>query len=388
MRILVTKLMMICVFAVLSAHAETFELANIPCSEAKNITVSNGDDTQIQFVNELDRPLQLAPTLTGGGPTDPRLRINPGATRNIDTKVGRTWIVYENTAPDLTCIAYFIAEQEVGVARITPELAGLAPNTPRPRVQTRNRTLIDQPDENNGAQLHFLYVTPSDGPDNRLDTFGDIEFEIAVMQKWLDWQVGRTLNIDSFNGQPDITFVRLNRSDAEVRTHGLSTSSSVGRELESLGFDNPNKLYVVFYDGGFDFICGGSGGVGDPAFVYLNGSTTDPRLPNQVFNECPFRYSPLNAENNQELPPSSWALVVAHEAFHVLGFIPSCTPDAEGGHLSGNHSDIMATSRSITPLTLDTTRSQYYGHNNDCLDLEDSAVWADADIGADPIPGK
>ena len=83
------------------------------------------------------------------------------------------------------------------------------------------RSTVDRPDKVTGDQIHFLYVLPSDGVDSHLDTNGTLAISIAVFQKWFAGQTGGLrFRIDSFAGQPDITFYRLRRTDADLLSHG------------------------------------------------------------------------------------------------------------------------------------------------------------------------
>ena len=71
------------------------------------------------------------------------------------------------------------------------------------------RATEDRPDEVAGEQVHFLYVIPTDAPDEQLDVNGELNASIARMQAWLAGQTGGPkLRLDTYQGQPDITFVR------------------------------------------------------------------------------------------------------------------------------------------------------------------------------------
>ena len=71
------------------------------------------------------------------------------------------------------------------------------------------RATEDRPDEVAGEQVHFLYVIPTNAPDEQLDVNGELTTSIARMQAWLARQTrGPKLRLDTYQGQPDITFVR------------------------------------------------------------------------------------------------------------------------------------------------------------------------------------
>jgi predicted short-subunit dehydrogenase-like oxidoreductase (DUF2520 family) len=52
------------------------------------------------------------------------------------------------------------------------------------------RATADRPDEVAGEQVHFLYVLPTDAPDEELDVNGLLTASIARMQAWLAQQSG------------------------------------------------------------------------------------------------------------------------------------------------------------------------------------------------------
>ena len=106
----------------------------------------------------------------------------------------------------------------------------------------RQRTIVDLPDDVTGYQVHVLYVLPSDGADQQLDINGKLETSVAAFQRWLAGQTGgQRLRLDAFQGKPDITFFRLSRADAEIRSAGSLVRDQIEAELLGQGSINLRK---------------------------------------------------------------------------------------------------------------------------------------------------
>jgi hypothetical protein len=249
--------------------------------------------------------------------------------------------------------------------------------------QTGQRFMADMPDDFEGNQIHVVYVTPKDGRDRGADFNGQLRNEVIVAQQWLFKEVGRSFKFDTYQGEPDITFVRLSRTEHEIFNLGDGQSNvTLQLELDLLGFNDPQKLYAVYFDGGFrNGECGGNGGVGGIALTIMGGRM-----------DCFLNFSP-QANGSGQMRQGSHASVMMHEVIHALDFVARCAPDHDDphpGHLQTISDDLMAFDGSgFTFYRLDKNRSEYYGHNiANCVDLEDSALWQDAPTDADPIPGK
>ena len=255
---------------------------------------------------------------------------------------------------------------------------GLAPPLPR--------TTVDRPDDLLGPQVHLTYVLPSDAVDDQLDVSGQLEAEVRVAQRWLQEQTGTCIRFDTYQGSVDATFVQLDRTNEEIRTHALFVDRTLGLEFEGRGLDDPEKLYAVYYGGTTDSDqCGGGAGLGGggPAVMFLSQVTS----PGQPLTPCPFFDFVADANDNFR---GHWAAVAIHETFHALGVVPTCAPDHFMGHLGTISSDLMAfNGTGFNVYTLDQARDQYFGHGDvSCLDLSNSVVWYAAPPQPDPIPGK
>jgi hypothetical protein len=250
-------------------------------------------------------------------------------------------------------------------------LAGdsLAGSAPAAR-QALPRATADRPDEVRGPQLHVVYAVPNDGADRGLDTNGALESSVASFQRWLAAETGgATLRQDTFAGQLDVTFLRLQATDAEIASRGAYVRDALEQALRAAGRIAPDKLYAVYYDGSSTTACGGGAWPptlpGVVAAMYLKGRP--PGAP-------PCDTNTLAAPG---AAPGYLDYGMLHELLHTLGAVPTCAPHGhQGGHVFDRTDDIMyaGTGRWEIPGKLDPGRDDYYGHGRaDCFDLARSA---------------
>jgi hypothetical protein len=241
----------------------------------------------------------------------------------------------------------------------------------------RVRAVTDMPDEISGPQVHFLYVVPSDGTDSQFDTNGGMEQSIARIQQWLATQTGdQGLRVDSYQGVPDITFVRLPHTDAQATSANPWPIWVIGEDLVAAGFNNPSKAYAAFYDGHSKWACGGAKSPALPKLgvMYLQGwPTNDPR---------PCSDAPgLGTGTDQ---PGYFEIGVLHEVLHTIGLTPRCAPhasnDGYGDHVDDSPTDLMYGPDAKSTAgwdwrhaVLDFNHDDYYrAHLPGCPDLSDS----------------
>jgi hypothetical protein len=238
-------------------------------------------------------------------------------------------------------------------------VSALGAPTPLPRADA------DRPDTASTPQVHAVYVLPADGVDRKLDTNGVIADSIANFERWLRGQTaGRELRLDTYQGQPDISFFRMSESDAQAQAHGVYLRDSIERELQAAGVMRPGKIYAVYYDGTTTVACGGG--------------AWPPQLPGIVGAEY------LRATYNGGLPCFNVELSrrtlqildfgTLHELLHTLGFVPACAPHAVGAHVSDSPTDLMyAGPDPWQPSVLDFNHDDYFdAHIPACADLSDS----------------
>lgn len=288
------------------------------------------------------------------------------------------------TAPPTTTAP--AAATPVGPPATSPTPAPTATASP----PVRQRQTADQPDDHDGYQVHFLYVLPSDGIDEQLDTNGWIATAVGSALRWLEKETGgRRLSVDTFRGELDITFVHLSRTDSVVSAYDSRTGTSreplvritLEVELRSLGFEHPRKVYAVYYGGGSDTgeCFGGSYPPGRPgnigiANVKLGTRCEEPRK--MIYSDGTYVIAAANF----------------HEIFHTLGAVGRCAPHHDrqsSGHVSDDPQDVMfsRSSRTAVPPRVDAGRDDYFGHGvPGCLDLARSPFLLPAPASAELPP--
>jgi len=66
-----------------------------------------------------------------------------------------------------------------------------------------SRSTTDRLDDITGAQVHVVYVLPSDGQDRQLDTNGTLRNTVGSWQTWLSGQTaGRVWRLDTYREGP------------------------------------------------------------------------------------------------------------------------------------------------------------------------------------------
>ena len=221
----------------------------------------------------------------------------------------------------------------------------------------------DRPDIVTGAQVHAIYATPADGPDNFAAFANALADDTAAIDAWWRGQdPARTLRFDLARFPTctglDVTSARLSLTGATVASGGSGAFGAIVGSLGSLGYFHPFKRYLVYYDGPpFDpSVCGTASGQFDRgpsmAVVWLNACPDGPR-----------------------------DYVAAHELLHSLGALPAGAPHPcsvrDSGHACDSPLDILQPRLSGQPLAsevLDVNHDDYYGHAGAWQDIQDS-VW-------------
>jgi hypothetical protein len=215
-----------------------------------------------------------------------------------------------------------------------------------------------------------MYVLPSDRADRAFDTDGTLKNTVSSFQAWLAAKTGgKALRIDTSGGSLDITFFRLSRTDAQIRSYGAFVRDQIEAEIKAAGFNAPKKIYAVYYDGTSDTACGGGAWPptlpGTVAALYLNG------LPD---SQVPCSSNQFAAPGG---PPTYLEFAMLHEIMHTLGFVATCAPNQwRAGHVSDNPDDLMWAGDGFwvpdgwDKVVLDSGHDDYYKvPTRGCLDL-------------------
>ena len=263
------------------------------------------------------------------------------------------------------------------------------------------RATADRPDDTGLDQIHVLYVLPSDLTDRARDTSGQICNSIRAVSTWFHDRSSVFLRLDTQGGLIDVGFVRLTKTDAEMRgTDPNNTSIDTGtafvrerieRELVAMNMIAPNKLYAVYYEGSSVYACGG--GAYPPLIearvgaVYLQGKP--PGVTTNCGDTLPW--------GQASLVPNYIDYAILHESVHSMGFVPQGTPNEHAqGHVYDTSSaeparDLMYSPRtssdpawavtSAAGLILDINNDDYWG-TAPALDLAKSSLLAPLPQGA------
>lgn len=213
------------------------------------------------------------------------------------------------------------------------------------------RALGDRPDDEAGFQLRAVYVVPADAPDARLDELGAIARSLRAMGAWSSAQIGgRQLRLDSFQGRPDVAFLRLKETGAQALRGEIHLP--IAANLAAAGLLHPHKSILAYYDGPTD---GRSPVIG----------TSTPGVSVIHLRQGPFRALPGAGG------ASGVEFVGMHEALHALGFVGPCAPHhQEGDHVTDDPNDLMSAALPRGPVVLDAQRDDYLGHGREgCQDL-------------------
>lgn len=360
---------------VIAATAMTASTASV-VAKLEDCSVEAAGATTVTFTNLRNRPVSIFWV-------NPRCEevfyqtLQPGSSYTQPTFVSQTWRMRDTQSAELleeVLAASTGQSQTPGTTfQLYLPLVTQMTETPAP-----GRATVNRPDDVSGYQVHVMYVVPSDGADRQLDLDGSLANSVLSFQNWLAEQTGGTrLRFDTYQSTLDITFHRLSQTDAALAGYGAFVRDQVESSIHAAGFNEPNKLYAVYYDGTSNTACGGAAWppalLGNAAVLYLQG------LPNETVScsDTQFASSPAASPDYLEFS-------MLHEIFHTLGAAPTCAArHVLQGHVGDSSSDLMYSGPlPWYPSELDYGRDDYWGHNNpDCLDLSQS-------VFLDPLPAN
>jgi hypothetical protein len=221
-----------------------------------------------------------------------------------------------------------------------------------------NRLYRDNPDVGQFNMIHFIYAVPQGGVDRGLDLTTTIPYSVSTFNRWLATQTGgRVLMLDTYHHQLDITFVHLPQTDQAYQSYGVYQRDNIESDLHALGWMDPTKIYVVYYEGGHEAACADAPHPpelpGQVVVIYLHGLENVPGVLPCAANS--FAGSPTAA-------PGYWEYSTLHEIIHAHGIVSATAPHYTlNGHVSDSSSDLMyAGSLPWAPSVLDFGRDDYY----------------------------
>ncbi|MDE0801851.1 MAG: hypothetical protein OSA99_00880 [Acidimicrobiales bacterium] len=254
--------------------------------------------------------------------------------------------------------------------RATTTTAAAEATTTTAALDTSTRATKDRPDDDPGVpKVHVLYLTPSDGPDDRLDTDGTIAGSMESAMRWLESQIDRRLRLDTFQGELDVTFHRLPRTADEYFAEGVFIRDAIEDDIIAAGFDAPLTVYAAYYAGPSEDCASSFNPETLPGtLVARYWAHVDP-------GEAPCVPNDFRAAGE---PPSTWEFGVTHELFHAMGAVETCAPNHFEGHVGDHPDDLMYRGdQPWKPDSIDIGNDDYYGHGDlDCTDVARAPYWA------------
>lgn len=187
------------------------------------------------------------------------------------------------------------------------------------------RSLADRPDDLSGSQVHVMYVIPADGEDRQLDLDGTLARSVASFRTWFTQRSdGLDFRFDTFGGSLDVTFYRLALTNSEMIEFGAYVVNQIEQQLRDAGRIDPNKLYIVYYDGGSTYACGGAAWPplipGQVAAMYLRGTPGGIECGAQSFVTSATQF------------PRYWEFAMLHDLVHTLGIVAAAAPNHATGY--------------------------------------------------------
>ena len=224
-----------------------------------------------------------------------------------------------------------------------------------------------------------LYVLPQDGEDRNLAADGTIGRSVAAMQQWFIEKTGGP-RLRLVAGSVPVVFV--GDTDIQIAAYGDRVRDRVEELLQREGYDDPYRLYAVWYDGTSTFSCGGGAWPpdlqGHVAALYLKGRYDSGGHTVDCAQDR-FSSDGVTVEINE--------LKMLHEIMHTLGLVGRYAPHhTREGHTSDSPRDLMyAGDGDWDPRVLDVGHDDYYlTGRTDIPDLSRS-VFLDP-LPTDPTP--
>lgn len=230
------------------------------------------------------------------------------------------------------------------------------------------RQTRDRADEVAGYQIHVVVAVPSDGEDRQLDSGGVLAATVGVWNGWLDDAAGGShLRLDTCDGELDVTFVRLDKTDGEIAARGAYVRDEIEALMRAAGQIADDKIYPVYYDGSSTYSCGGGAWPpalrGQVAALYLHGAPE---------GAPPCDTNPFAGAGD---PPGYLEFAMLHEIVHTLGMVAEAAPNHNlSGHTGDSPTDLMYSGVSPwQPSVLDIGQNDYFAHGQAWPDLSKSA---------------
>ena len=226
------------------------------------------------------------------------------------------------------------------------------------------RSLVDRPDDVSGYQVHLVYVVPNGSTDLNVDTNGQIDSWVKEGNTWLSQKVNRRLQIDTFQGITDVTFLSSKYRVSELCYGSCNALSKLNDEYvtQNPAFDNSKTLLFMLSEELDPNSCGWAYDPSNLALTHDFGNTS---------GGCNWASSKVTTGLNGP------AKTIIHELIHTFGI----------DHICVDNSDLMIgrpeckiddNTFGQVQLTLDSKSNQYIGSDLAFgIDLLKMPIWSD-----------
>ncbi|PKG38861.1 hypothetical protein [Psychromonas sp. Urea-02u-13] len=120
------------------------------------------------------------------------------------------------------------------------------------------RVTTDQPDPTQYENtVHIVYAVPSGNEDKERDKSYQLQKSIIAADKWFYGISGKQLRLDlQDNGDVDITYWPMTETNAELHQYQWGMRDKIVDKLKQTDWYNPDKLYVIYFEGSHYLACG------------------------------------------------------------------------------------------------------------------------------------
>tara|TARA_B110000908_G_C10160276_1_gene405660 strand:+ start:47 stop:925 length:879 start_codon:yes stop_codon:yes gene_type:complete len=221
-------------------------------------------------------------------------------------------------------------------------------NTQPTLGDTYTRVTTDQGDQPQSSNtVHILYAVPSGNEDKGRDKNHQLQTSILAANTWFnDISSGKQLKLDlQDNGDVDITFWPMTETNTELHQSDWFMRDTIEEKLKQMDWFNPDKLYVVYFEGSHQRSCGdASVNGGHMVGVYLHNATL-----NSAY-DCSRNQFSANEDSHGYVEH-----VLIHGVVHALGV----------SHTSDTGEDLMyAGSEAWDPEYVDLNNDDYFMHGD------------------------
>lgn len=233
----------------------------------------------------------------------------------------------------------------------------------------QSRSNTDRADDVKGAQLHIIYVVAADAQDKNWDTNGQIKTWLDSAQSWFTAEIGKTLRIDTFNNDYDISFLqsKIKLSDMKERSSGQyggntpllpDLMNEFLSQSPQLNYQESPKTYLFVTSEQLDTkSCGYANTFSVTGITFVG-----PGCWNGPQDDTTYPYG-----------MSYPAAAIIHEAIHTYGVSHTC--DNSSNLMLG--SPECTNQRSYSRMTMDPARTSYYGGEKSGTDISKLLIWSD-----------